>query len=118
MQQFLAQFSYSALSTRVWMHRSLIVLSHRLISIYTILYIKICYRKYIHVYIVGVPARICIYMFKNMDQCFMRIMIRQQAPRFIVTPNHRISPRLPGKQPKSIDCHQIETGEVYEYSTC
>ena len=41
-------------------------LSHRLISIYTILYIKICYieRKYIHVYIVvGVPARVCISVF-------------------------------------------------------
>ena len=50
----------------------------------------------------------------------MRIMIRQQAPGFIFTPNHRISPRLSGKQPKSIDCHQLETGEVYmyEYSTC
>ena len=46
----------------------------------------------------------------------MRIMIRQQAPGFIFTPNHRISPRLSGKQPKSIDCHQLETGEVYEYS--
>ena len=50
----------------------------------------------------------------------MRIVIRQQAPGFIFTPNHRISPRLSGKQPKSIDCHQLETGEVYmyEYSTC
>ena len=44
----------------------------------------------------------------------MRIKIRQQAPGFIFTPNHRISPRLSGKQPKSIDCHQLETGEVYE----
>ena len=48
----------------------------------------------------------------------MRIMVRQQVPGFIFTPNHRISPRLSGKQPKSIDCHQLETGEVYEYSTC
>ena len=29
-------------------------------------------------------------------------MIRRQAPGFIFTPNHRISPRLSGKQPKSI----------------
>ena len=46
-------------------------LSHRLVSIYTILYIEICYieRKYIHVYIVvGAPARVCIYVFKNMRQ--------------------------------------------------
>ena len=48
----------------------------------------------------------------------MRTMIRQQAPGFIFTPNHRISPRLSGKQPKSIDCDQLETGEVYQYSTC
>ena len=71
MQQFLAQFSYSAFSTREWMHRSLIVLFYQNYHIDTILYIKICYieRKYIHVYIVvGVPARVCIYVFKNMRQ--------------------------------------------------
>ena len=42
----------------------------------------------------------------------MRIKIRQQAPGFIFTPNHpyhRVS--------KSSEFHQLETGEVYEYST-
>ena len=42
----------------------------------------------------------------------MRTKIRQQAPGFIFTPNHpyhRVS--------KSSEIHQLETGEVYEYST-
>ena len=32
------------------------------------------------------------------------------SPRVYFIPNHRISPRLSGKQPKSIDCHQLDTG--------
>lgn len=70
-------------------------LSHRLISIYTILYIKICYieRKYIHVYIVvGVPARVCIYVFKNMRQYIISRTLPNLSYCWIRLPEASITP--------------------------
>ena len=48
----------------------------------------------------------------------MRIKIRQLAPGFIFTPNHRISLSLSSTQPKSSEIYISETDEVSEYSTC
>ena len=46
MQQFLAQLSYSAFSTRVWMHRSLIVLFYKNYHSDKSAYIQFCTSKY------------------------------------------------------------------------
>ena len=59
------------------------------------LYIKICYieRKYIHVYIVvGVPARVCIYVFKNMRQYITSRTLPNSSYCWIRLPEASITP--------------------------
>ena len=106
----LALLSYSALSTRVWMHRSLQKLSHRLISIYTILHIKICYikKKYIHMYIiVDVPARICEPVLTRKDMALSAISMNSALAdkEFVLSLHHKLHVSTCINKPNDVHKH-------------